>query len=77
MKWHKIGGDSGISIPDFSLWDSFNSEFFYLQDTFLLETPGGGGYGVPGTRLSVSQRANKLFTEHGSVYEYRKAQESV
>uniref|UniRef100_A0A0C9RU22 Oplah_2 protein n=2 Tax=Fopius arisanus TaxID=64838 RepID=A0A0C9RU22_9HYME len=49
----------------------------YPGDSFLLETPGGGGYGIPGTRSSVSQRTNKLFVEHGSVYEYRKAQESV
>lgn len=50
---------------------------FSFQDIFLLETPGGGGYGIPGTKLAVSQNTMKKFVEHGSVYEYRKAQESV
>ncbi|XP_057327931.1 5-oxoprolinase [Microplitis mediator] len=49
----------------------------YPGDTFLLETPGGGGYGVPGTELSAVTKNVTTFVEHGSVYEYRKAQESV
>ncbi|XP_034950692.1 5-oxoprolinase [Chelonus insularis] len=46
-------------------------------DTFLLETPGGGGYGTPGTKSLEAQSVPKKFVEHGSVFEYRKAQESV
>ncbi|XP_043254892.1 5-oxoprolinase isoform X1 [Colletes gigas] len=46
-------------------------------DTFILETPGGGGYGFPGTEAQLSQRNLKGFIERGSVFEYRKAQESV
>ncbi|KAF7992741.1 hypothetical protein HCN44_005085 [Aphidius gifuensis] len=47
-------------------------------DTFLLETPGGGGYGIPGTSLSLPQdKIKNIFNERGSVYEYRKSQESV
>ncbi|KAH0569179.1 5-oxoprolinase [Cotesia glomerata] len=49
----------------------------YPGDIFLLETPGGGGFGVPGTESSVSTTNVKSFVERGSVYEYRKAQESV
>lgn len=49
-------------------------------DTFILETPGGGGYGSPDTKQTsptgTSSRGNR-FLERGSVFEYRKAQESV
>ncbi|KAK0174592.1 hypothetical protein PV327_010350 [Microctonus hyperodae] len=48
-----------------------------LQDTFLLETPGGGGYGASGTRASISNNNVQKFLERGSVYEYRMSQESV
>ncbi|XP_012265317.2 5-oxoprolinase [Athalia rosae] len=52
----------------------------YAGDIFTLETPGAGGYGVPGKR-GVPGDAGKSnagkFVERGSVYEYRKAQESV
>ncbi|KAK0080186.1 hypothetical protein PV326_008301, partial [Microctonus aethiopoides] len=46
-------------------------------DTFLLETPGGGGYGASGTRTSISENNIQKFLERGSVYEYRMSQESV
>ncbi|RLU22243.1 hypothetical protein DMN91_004521 [Ooceraea biroi] len=64
----------------------------YAGDKFILETPGGGGFGKPdekkeaGTMSHVkidrsmkdpSPRSPRSFTEHGSVFEYRKAQESV
>ena len=50
-----------------------------FQDTFQLHTPGGGGYGDAGSGEAVSGSAcqAKNFSERGSVYEYRKAQESV
>lgn len=47
-------------------------------DIFSMKTPGGGGYGDP--ILSVGKTGEdekKVFTERGSVYEYRMAQESV
>ncbi|XP_050573300.1 5-oxoprolinase [Bombus affinis] len=46
-------------------------------DTFILETPGGGGYGSPGEKMSSMQKTSRGFVERGSVFEYRKAQESV
>ena len=46
-------------------------------DTFILETPGGGGYGPPGEKMSSMQKTSQGFVERGSVFEYRKAQESV
>ncbi|XP_017878802.1 5-oxoprolinase isoform X2 [Ceratina calcarata] len=46
-------------------------------DTFLLETPGGGGYGIPGEQAISVQQSARGFVERGSVFEYRKAQESV
>ncbi|XP_076238915.1 5-oxoprolinase [Calliopsis andreniformis] len=49
----------------------------YPGDTFILETPGGGGYGVPGAEAPSVQRNLQGFLERGSVFEYRKAQESV
>ncbi|XP_024944987.1 5-oxoprolinase isoform X2 [Cephus cinctus] len=49
----------------------------YAGDTFLLESPGGGGYGSPGSKASILEKKSKAFLERGSVYEYRKAQESV
>ncbi|XP_053980363.1 5-oxoprolinase [Hylaeus volcanicus] len=49
----------------------------YPGDTFILETPGGGGYGPPGVKVPLAQRNPQGFIERGSVFEYRKAQESV
>ncbi|XP_043580840.1 5-oxoprolinase [Bombus pyrosoma] len=49
----------------------------YPGDTFILETPGGGGYGSPGEKMSSVQKTSQGFVERGSVFEYRKAQESV
>ncbi|XP_029033691.2 5-oxoprolinase [Osmia bicornis bicornis] len=46
-------------------------------DTFILESPGGGGYGPPGEKAASIQRNFQGFVERGSVFEYRKAQESV
>ncbi|XP_033333786.2 5-oxoprolinase [Megalopta genalis] len=46
-------------------------------DTFILESPGGGGYGLPGAETSLIKENNQEFIERGSVFEYRKAQESV
>lgn len=49
-----------------------------LQDSFILETPGGGGYGSRDTKQpSFTRTASRTFLERGSVFEYRKAQESV
>lgn len=45
-----------------------------------MKTPGGGGYGKPlddtDNNKKVESKDVKFF-ERGSVYEYRKAQESV
>lgn len=52
----------------------------YPGDIFTLETPGGGGYGAPGSdSVSIDTKKSNAekFVERGSVYEYRKAQESV
>ncbi|XP_076146266.1 5-oxoprolinase [Alosa pseudoharengus] len=52
-------------------------------DMFSLYTPGGGGYGKEeeddgnGTLPSKRRRLNETFVERGSVFEYRRAQESV
>nr|XP_031842230.1 5-oxoprolinase [Nomia melanderi] len=46
-------------------------------DTFILESPGGGGYGSSGTRAPLIKENVQGFIERGSVFEYRKAQESV
>ncbi|XP_058790910.1 5-oxoprolinase [Phymastichus coffea] len=46
-------------------------------DSFLLETPGGGGYGEPRERPVMAKKTMNTFVERGSVFEYRKAQESV
>lgn len=48
-------------------------------DIFSMKTPGGGGYGI---RKDTSENHEKqsdvrTFTERGSVFEYRQAQESV
>ena len=49
------------------------------QDVFCLHTPGGGGYGDPEdpAPLLASLLQPKAFPERGSVYEYRRAQETV
>lgn len=49
----------------------------YTGDIFILESPGGGGYGTPGEISSFSKKKSTSFVERGSVFEYRKAQESV
>ncbi|XP_067855769.1 5-oxoprolinase-like [Heptranchias perlo] len=56
-------------------------------DTFLLHTPGGGGWGrlgdVTGARdgspgaVSEIHKSGALFTEQGSLFEYRQTQEAV
>ncbi|XP_063237134.1 5-oxoprolinase [Bacillus rossius redtenbacheri] len=52
-------------------------------DVFRLLTPGGGGYGPPlqaGAATSPgggARSSRPLFAERGSVFEYRRAQESV
>lgn len=53
-----------------------------LQDMFCLYTPGGGGFGSEGDLKSGGpqskrRRLNEVFTERGSVFEYRMAQEGV
>ncbi|XP_045505290.1 5-oxoprolinase [Colias croceus] len=51
----------------------------YPGDKYIMNSPGGGGYGVPGTAVPEVQRHEQLnkFVERGSVYEYRSAQESI
>lgn len=51
---------------------------------FCLYTPGGGGYGEEdkqtagdGRLLKKRRRFNDNFSERGSVFEYRMAQEGV
>ncbi|XP_017157466.1 5-oxoprolinase [Poecilia reticulata] len=51
-------------------------------DMFCLYTPGGGGFGSEGDPKSGGpqgkrRRLNEVFTERGSVFEYRMAQEGV
>uniref|UniRef100_A0A4W4GMP4 5-oxoprolinase, ATP-hydrolysing n=1 Tax=Electrophorus electricus TaxID=8005 RepID=A0A4W4GMP4_ELEEL len=52
-------------------------------DMFSLHTPGGGGYGREEERKEDTQtsssrlRLNKAFSERGSVFEFRRAQECV
>lgn len=54
---------------------------YYFQDTFLLLTPGGGGYGLSSDIKNVAITTKKNFSnltiERGSVYNYRMQQESV
>jgi N-methylhydantoinase B/oxoprolinase/acetone carboxylase alpha subunit len=56
---------------------------YALQDTFLLLTPGGGGYGRPPnvnnttTGTTAKKPICSLTLERGSVYNYRMLQESV
>lgn len=51
----------------------------YPGDVFCLHTPGGGGYGDPEDPAPPpgSPPQAPAFPEHGSVYEYRRAQEAV
>lgn len=55
--------------------------FYTFQDTFLLLTPGGGGYGpssdVNNSTISTKKQINSSTLERGSVYNYRMLQESV
>lgn len=59
------------------LVDTLHRNIFPTQDTFILETPGGGGYGPPGEKAASAREKPRGFVERGSVFEYRKAQESV
>ncbi|XP_039760263.1 5-oxoprolinase [Pararge aegeria] len=52
----------------------------YPGDKYIMNSPGGGGYGRPSDVNEPSKQTEKLyseFLERGSVYEYRSAQESV
>lgn len=53
--------------------------FFYFQDMFILETPGGGGYGTPSDSpiRFENKHLRRIFLERGSVLEYTKSQESA
>ncbi|NXK01089.1 OPLA oxoprolinase, partial [Corythaixoides concolor] len=50
-------------------------------DIFRLQTPGGGGFGCPGDGGDPEEAAEapvpRSFAERGSVFEYRRAQETV
>lgn len=52
-----------------------------FQDTFLLLTPGGGGYGLPSdinnTEITMKKSISNPTLERGSLYNYRMLQESV
>ncbi|RVE51001.1 hypothetical protein evm_004292 [Chilo suppressalis] len=51
----------------------------YPGDKYIMNSPGGGGYGRPNSE-STNKPTDKQyseFLERGSVYEYRSAQESV
>lgn len=52
-----------------------------FQDTFLLLTPGGGGYGLPSdinnAEITATKSISSSTLERGSVYNYRMLQESV
>lgn len=66
----------------FAIWRFYNMmqliHFLHLlQDVFILETPGGGGYGEPREKQDFTKKTTKTFVERGSIFEYRKAQESV
>ncbi|XP_028029518.1 5-oxoprolinase [Bombyx mandarina] len=51
----------------------------YPGDKYIMNSPGGGGYGPPAESSSDEQtdKQYSAFIERGSVYEYRSAQESV
>ncbi|CAG9792777.1 unnamed protein product [Diatraea saccharalis] len=51
----------------------------YPGDKYIMNSPGGGGYGRPNSKSSSKQtdKYYSEFLERGSVYEYRSAQESV
>ncbi|KAJ2940858.1 hypothetical protein O0L34_g10119 [Tuta absoluta] len=51
----------------------------YPGDKYIMNSPGGGGYGAPtNTQADTPRDAQpRGFAERGSVYEYRAAQESV
>lgn len=52
----------------------------YPGDKYIMNSPGGGGYGRQNEDDNIEKRTDKQyseFLERGSVYEYRSAQESV
>ncbi|XP_063833705.1 5-oxoprolinase [Ostrinia nubilalis] len=51
----------------------------YPGDKYIMNSPGGGGYGRPDATTGDAQTDKQYseFLERGSVYEYRSAQESV
>lgn len=44
---------------------------------FQLQTPGGGGWGPASQEKQPNPIKATAFVERGSVFEYKKAQESV
>ncbi|GBP79512.1 5-oxoprolinase [Eumeta japonica] len=52
----------------------------YPGDKYIMNSPGGGGYGSPSDVRTSDEAGNgqySAYLERGSVYEYRMAQESV
>ncbi|GJQ79105.1 hypothetical protein Trydic_g5360 [Trypoxylus dichotomus] len=71
-----------LTIPRFSSGAHRQQQTGPQCDVFQLHTPGGGGYGLPGSYgVNPSREPEKVspgsFIERGSVYEYRQAQEGV
>ena len=68
----------------FSITDNI---ILFVQDIFLLQTPGGGGFGQLENELAEPDRKRKRLDKEtatvsttvgrGSVYNYQRAQESV
>ncbi|KPJ17326.1 5-oxoprolinase [Papilio machaon] len=52
----------------------------YPGDKYIMNSPGGGGYGLPTDCNTTNIQTDKQYSEflqRGSVYEYKSAQESV
>ena len=63
---------------DSSLHGQWSCDSFFSQDTFHLETPGGGGYGNPSDMLGSSAQVPRptQYAPKGSLHTYKLTQES-
>lgn len=73
--------DVTVEVVPMSDFMNVHCAWLPLQDMFSLYTPGGGGYGTEeetnGKPQAKRRRVNETFSERGSVFEYRMAQEGV
>ena len=76
--WWSMYAECGIAVCISRLCSQRSCVRSFSQDTFHLETPGGGGYGNPNGMLESSSQVPRpsQYAPKGSLHTYKLTQES-